>query len=206
MGKYFFIIAEGFGFGFILAAVVGPISILCIRRSIADGFVLGFATGFGAALADALYGGIAAFGLSMISGFLLRFSFFLYLIGGGYLICLGFIIAKKRPTVMVRPGNRVGLFTAAASTFLSTLTNPMTILAFLSLFAVFSIDTTDVFSATQVVLGVFLGSITWWIVLSLFGSFLGSKMDVTVLSWVNRVSGIIIVSFGLVFFVKAFFQ
>jgi len=204
MSTPFFIIAKGFGLGFAIAAVVGPIGILCIRRSITDGFVVGFATGFGAAFADAFYGGIAAFGLSMITDFLLRFSFFLYVVGGGYLIYLGITTAMSKPTLAARTGSGVGLLMVTASTFLLTLTSPVTILAFLSLFVGLGIGTTDIFSAMQLVLGVFLGSTMWWLVLSSFGAFLGSKMNVTVLSWVNRVSGFVIVFFGLVFLVRVF--
>ncbi|MGH7682576.1 MAG: LysE family translocator, partial [Candidatus Eiseniibacteriota bacterium] len=129
------LLLRGIVIGFSIAAPVGPIGVLCIRRTLADGRAAGLATGLGAASADAIYGCLAAFGLTALTSALVGAQTWVRLIGGAFLIYLG---AK---TLLAKPGDRPaqatasGLVSAYASTFLLTLTNPMTILSFVAVFA-----------------------------------------------------------------------
>lgn len=194
------LLIKGFIIGFSIAAPVGPIGVLCIRRTLVNGRLAGLLSGLGAATADAVYGAIAGFGLTVIAGFLLRQQSWLSLGGGLFLCFLGLKTALKQPTERLNStGNRVGLVEAYASTFLLTLTNPATILAFMAIFAGLGVASgpRNYISAALVVLGVFAGSALWWLVLSGSVSLLRSHLSPKRLRWVNRLSGLVITLFGL---------
>src|SRR6185503_6615601 len=130
---------KGMGIGFSIAAPVGPIGVLCIRRSLADGRWIGFVTGLGAASADAAYGCIAGFGLTAISNFLTGQQFWLALFGGAFLCYLGIHTFISKPPPQAATVREDGLFSAYFSTLLLTLTNPATILSFMAVFAGFGL-------------------------------------------------------------------
>ena len=189
---------KGLVIGFSIAAPVGPIGVLCIRRSLADGRWVGLATGLGAATADAAYGCIAAFGLTAISGFLVGQKFWLGLIGGVFLCYLGVRTIVSAPAEQATPAQGEGLFSAYLSTLFLTLTNPMTILSFLAVFAGFGFGTSsNYFAAAVLVAGVFLGSALWWLVLSGGVGLLRSRVTSKWMRAVNRFSGALIFCFGL---------
>ena len=186
---------RGLVIGFSIAAPVGPIGVLCIRRTLADGRAAGFASGLGAATADAVYGCIAAFGLTAVSGILVGQQSWFRLIGGVFLCYLGVRTLLARPAERAASSQGGGLLQAYASTFLLTLTNPMTILSFAAVFAALGVGNGDgsYLSAAAVVAGVFTGSALWWLLLSGGAGTLRSRLDPAKLLWVNRFSGIIII-------------
>src|SRR5690242_13032805 len=126
---------RGLLLGFSIAAPVGPIGVLCIRRTLADGRVVGFVSGLGAATADAFYGAVAGFGLTVISALLIEQRFWLRLIGGGFLLYLGVRTVLARPAERAASAGGKGLAGAYGSTLFLTLTNPLTILSFAAIFA-----------------------------------------------------------------------
>ena len=184
--------------GFSIAAPVGPIGVLCIRRSITDGRLMGFLSGLGAATADATYGLVAAAGLTVVSGFLVRQQFWLGLIGGLFLCWLGVQTFRARPAEQSAPADAQGVLSAYASTFLLTLTNPLTILSFAAMFAGAGLGGAagSVPAASLVVAGVFSGSALWWLLLSFIAGALRGRFDRIWQRWLNRLSGIVIASFG----------
>jgi threonine/homoserine/homoserine lactone efflux protein len=191
---------RGLVIGFSIAAPVGPIGVLCIRRTITEGRASGLISGLGAATADALYGCVAGFGLTVISNLLIRQQHWIRLIGGVFLCYLGlkiFFAAPAKQEVSVKGG---GLASAYASTFILTLTNPLTILSFAAIFAGLGIGSAqaDYLSAGVLVLGVFMGSALWWLILSSGISLFGGRLNTRGLRWVNRVSGLIILGFGVI--------
>ena len=192
---------RGLVIGFSIAAPVGPVGALCIRRTIAYGRVIGFVSGLGAATADGIYGAVAAFGLTVISGALLGASVPLRVVGGAFLVYLGirtFLAMPRRSDD--RPSVR-GIFAAWASTFALTLTNPATILSFLGVFAGLGLASgAGGASAIALVAGVFLGSAAWWLTLSLVVGNFRVRLDEPALRWVNRVSGAVIGLFGVAAF------
>jgi threonine/homoserine/homoserine lactone efflux protein len=200
----FSILLRGLIIGFSIAAPVGPIGVLCIRRTLAEGRLAGFVSGLGAATADAVYGSIAAFGLTLITSFLLQQSFWLRAVGGIFLLYLGIktFISKPEPVVELTnsAGTRQNLFGDYASTFFLTLTNPLTILSFAGIFAGLGLGSNtygNYLSAITLVLGVFFGSATWWFILSGITSLFHKKMSSQLMLWVNRISGAIIILFGI---------
>ncbi len=191
---------RGLIIGFSIAAPIGPIGVLCLRRTLVEGRISGLITGLGAATADMIYGCIAALGLTFISNFLVDQRLWLRLIGGCFLCYLGFKTFYSKPAEQVDLAQGSGFAGVYASTFFLTITNPMTILSFMAIFAGFGIGETggDHLSATDLVLGVFLGSALWWFILSSFVSLFRRKFNAHRLLWVNRTSGIIIIGFGIV--------
>ncbi len=190
---------RGLIIGFSIAAPVGPIGVLCIRRTLAEGKASGLISGLGAATADAIYGFIAGFGLTFISSILIRQQVWFRLIGGLFLCFLGLKTFLARPAELAASAKGNGLLGAYASTFFLTLTNPMTILSFTGIFAGLGVGSAsgNYVSAGFLVLGVFIGSALWWLILSSVVGMISTKVDPHRLRWVNRISGVIITVFGL---------
>jgi threonine/homoserine/homoserine lactone efflux protein len=189
---------KGLLLGFAIAAPVGPIGILCIRRSLADGRSAGLATGLGAATADALYGCVAGFGLAAVSTFLVGQRFWLGLIGGLFLCYLGTRTFFSKPSESAGAGDRKSLIGAYLSTFVLTITNPMTILSFVGAFAAIGLGTSsDYRLATSLVAGVFLGSALWWLLLSGGSALMRKHVGPALMVNLNRASGILIFGLGV---------
>jgi threonine/homoserine/homoserine lactone efflux protein len=199
MMSFFF---KGLLIGFSIAAPVGPIGVLCIRRTLADGRPAGLVSGLGAATADALYGSIAGFGLTMISAFLIDQQTWIRIIGGAFLCYLGLKTFFAKPTDQAALAQGTGMVSAYISTFFLTLTNPMTILSFAAIFAGLGLGAApgDFSSAGVLILGVFCGSAAWWFLLSGGVSLLRRQFSQSAIRWVNRISGLVILSFGILAF------
>jgi threonine/homoserine/homoserine lactone efflux protein len=202
MGLFF----EGIIIGFAIAAPVGPIGVLCIRRTLAEGCASGLVSGLGAATADAIYASVAALGLAFVTNLLVGGESWLRFVGGAVLMFLGARTFLAHQAERAAPAERSGLPGVYASTFFLTLTNPTTILSFAAIFAGLGAGDAsgDVLSAMLLVLGVFLGSAMWWFVLSgtvglllRYERFSAPIQGKAGLRWVNRVSGIVIASFGV---------
>ncbi len=193
---------RGLVIGFSIAAPVGPIGVLCIRRTLADGRASGLVSGLGAASADACYGFVAAFGLTFISTFLIDQKLWLHLLGGGFLCYLGVQTFRAPPAAPAQTSKteNPSLVAAYTSTVFLTLTNPMTIISFAAIFAGLGLAGArgDYAAAAILVVGVFLGSAAWWLLLSGAVALLRSRIDLRALQWVNRISGGVIAAFGLI--------
>lgn len=195
--------------GFSIAAPVGPIGVLCIRRTLADGRAVGIATGLGAASADAVFSSIAGFGLAFLSRFMVDQQTWIRLVGGAFLCYLGFRTLIARPVDMAARAGGGGLAGAYASTFFLTLTNPASIVLFSAIFASLGLFGgagvggtggmgEDKLRPYALVGGVFLGSAAWWLLLSSGVSLFRARFSPAALRWVNLASGIIILLFGIV--------
>ena len=193
------IILQGLVLGFSIAAPVGPVGVLCIRRSMTRGFRSGLVSGLGAASADAVYGTIAAAGLTLVADFLVSQRFWLGLLGGGFLLFLGIKTMLIPPSSQNKEEEKTGMGSDYFSTLLLTLSNPMTIFSFAAIFSGMSAQALPVyrFSAFLLVLGVFLGSALWWLILSGSVGLLRTRVTQAMLVWVNRVSGLVIIGFAI---------
>ena len=199
---------KGLILGFSIAAPVGPIGILCIRKTLQFGRFSGFVSGLGAALADAIYAIIAAFGLTLVADFLLAGQFWFRLLGGGFLLYLGWKTFIAKPNVQSKNVPHTTLFNDFASTFFLTITNPMTILSFLAVFAGLGLSSIegDYAQASVLVIGVFLGSAIWWLTLSEGVTLFRKKVSQHVMIWINRVAGLIIFGFGVAALLATYFN
>jgi threonine/homoserine/homoserine lactone efflux protein len=190
---------KGLLIGFSIAAPVGPIGLLCIQRTIALGRKSGLVSGLGAASADGLYGMVAGFGLTAVSSFLIHWQLWVRLIGGAFLLYLGLKTFFSKSLTSAAISNRRGLLSDYFSTVFLTLTNPMTILSFVAVFAGVGLLSAnrDFVSATTLVAGVVLGSALWWLALSGGVSLFRAKFTSDSLRIVNRLSGAILIVFAI---------
>ncbi|HOX07843.1 MAG TPA: LysE family transporter [Planctomycetota bacterium] len=190
---------KGLAVGAVIAAPVGPIGALCVRRTLAAGRRCGIVSGLGAATADAMYGAVAALGVNCVADFMIRQQAWLGIIGGAFLCCLGVKAFLAKPQEKSPPASRSTLLGYYASTLLLTLTNPLSIIAFVAIFASLGLASAGVsgFSTVVLILGVFLGSAMWWLLLSGSVGVFRGRFNASGLRWVNRISGVIIVCCGL---------
>ncbi|WP_186328121.1 MULTISPECIES: LysE family transporter [Haloferax] len=204
------IFVRGLVLGVSIAAPVGPIGVLCIQRTLSKGRRSGFVSGLGAASADAVYGAIAGFGLAALSSVLLGHRNAIALAGGAILLYIGIRSIRGDPasvesaptteqSAVVSPDSNARTLAADfGSTFLLTLTNPVTILAFVGIFAGLGVGVSgDYLAAAVLVAGVFAGSALWWFVLSAAVDRVRERVTPAVLRRVNQLAGVVIVGFGV---------
>ncbi len=192
-------ILKGIILGFSIAAPVGPIGILCIRRTLQFGRFSGLFSGLGAAVADAMYGIVAAFGLAAVSNFFFTWQLYLHVIGGVVLIYMGIKTFFNKPREQTQIVSHKNLASDFASTFVLTITNPMTILSYIAIFAGLGISdqVANYSNAASLVMGVFFGSLLWWLLLSESVTLFRKKVSQNVMQWINRSAGILIAGFGI---------
>ena len=185
--------------GVAIAVPVGPIGVLCVRRTILYGVVSGLASGLGAAIADTLFGCVAVFGLTAVSDTLLAHQAWLKLSGGAFLCAIGLRSFTTDPKPPARGLNHRSLLSDFISTFLLTLTNPVTILALAAIFAALGVvgDALDGGNTTRLVSGVFVGSSAWWLLLSAIALPIRGRLDPNHLEWVARIAGVLLLASGL---------
>jgi len=192
------LLGRGFVLGFVIAAAVGPISLLVIRRTLGEGRIVGLASGLGVATADATYGGIAAFGLTAVTDVLVGGERILGLLGGLFLVWLAWgTVRSSGATAATVAQRRGGLPGAYLSILGLTLTNPLTILSFAALFAGLGITNRTAVEAGLMTLGVFAGSAAWWIVLTSVVAVLRARLTTGILRAITVISGLLIGGFGL---------
>ena len=196
------ILLKGLILGFLIAAPVGPIGVLCIQRTLTKGRISGFVSGLGAATADAFYGAVAAFGLVVISNVLIEQQFILRLCGGIFLLYTGLKIFYSKPRENSRIESKTNLMTDYISTFFLTITNPITIISFTALFAGIGFMIGNFTTSGFLVVGVFLGSALWWLILSFGIKWIQFNVKNFSLELINKISGIVILIFALVVLVN----
>lgn len=195
-----YLLIEGIMIGLVVAVPVGPLGLLCINRALMLGPVYGLCSGLGIATADAIAAGIVALGITLISGFLTAHQFLLRLVGGIFLCYLGYKILTTKPVTRAPASDVNGLLSAFATTFFLTLSNPVTVLSFVAIYAGWHVPALhgDYRAAATLTTGVFTGSALWWV-----GVFIGvtafhQRLSLRFLFWVHRLSGTVIAGFGIV--------
>jgi threonine/homoserine/homoserine lactone efflux protein len=191
---------KGILIGFFIAAPVGPIGILCIRRTLSGSYALGLFTGLGAAFADTFYGAVAGFSLASVADFIKHNDFYLRFFGAFLLAWIGFTIFRSPPRDTISDkGEKTSLFHGATSAFFLTVSNPITLIVFAAAFAAMGVDPIDdsVSQASALVFGVFVGASTWWLSLSTAVHFMHHVLSDAQLLWINRCSGVMLVGFAV---------
>ena len=191
------LLLKGLVFGFILAATVGPMWVLCLRRTLASGVLVGLASGMGIAVADGFYGAVAAVGLTAISGFLLAHAFWIGLVGAVFLIYLALRTLFAPAPIEAKDEKTLTLSAAFLSTLGLTLTNPPTIRAFAAIFAGLGLAASaDYAAAALIVAAVFAGSALWWVILAFGAGKLRHRLGPRLFRAINIVSGVTILGFA----------
>jgi threonine/homoserine/homoserine lactone efflux protein len=193
------IFLKGILIGFAMAVPVGPIGIMCIRKTLTDGRLRGMMIGLGAATADLLYASVAASGLTVVSNAIATERTWIRLVGGSFLLFLGVRTFYAHPADPKVPANGSGLLSPYLYTVFLTLTNPTTIFAFIAVFATLGLgDELSIVSASTLVIGVFIGSGLWFLFLGSGVIFFRKKLDIVGLRWVNRIAGVLIIISGVI--------
>ncbi len=189
---------KGIVVGMVIAVPVGPVGVLCVRRTFFEGALFGIVSGVGAAAADVIFGIVAGLGLTVVRDWLLGYQEPLGALGGLYLLFIGGRALLRRGREEPQPITGENIAAAFASTFALTITNPITILAFAAIFAKVGFEREGVSlpDVWMLVGGVFLGSLLWWLGLSFGIAALRRFAHMTHISWVNRVSGTVLVLTG----------
>jgi threonine/homoserine/homoserine lactone efflux protein len=194
------VLLRGFVLGFLIAASPGPIFFLCLRRTLARGWVTGLVSGFGVATADGFYAALAAFGIGAVTSALVSERRWLALVGGAALVILGAraLLTMPKSDEPAPSSNRSGLARAYLSTLGLTIANPSTILSFAALVAALGIGLNAGFLPPAIlVLGVFAGSATWWFVLAGIGASFRARVTPRVVQGISTFSGLAIAALGL---------
>jgi len=193
------IFLKGIFIGFAMAVPIGPIGIMCVRKTLTEGRLRGLIIGLGAATADLLYGCVAAFGLTYISNVISTERIWIRLIGGTLLLFLGVRTYRARPADPKLHAHSSGMLGSYFYIVFLTLTNPLTIFAFIAVFAALGLaNEVNIFSGLSLVLGVFIGSGLWFLLLSSGVTLFRKKLDILGLQWVNRIAGILIILSGVI--------
>ena len=193
---------RGLALGLAVAAPVGPMSLLCMRQTLARGFFAGMASGLGVATADGVYGAVAAFGLIAITDALIGQQPWLRVVGGLAMAYLGLGAMRTRPAEAATVASGSGLARSYAATFALTMMNPSTILSFAALFAGLGLGgggaDRDAWTAPSIVAGVFVGSALWWLLVTGGLSVMRTRLSPRVQRVINVAAGLVLVGFGLV--------
>lgn len=197
MGISFFL--KGVVIGIIIATPVGPVGTLCVQRTITEGRINGFLTGLGATTADVIFGFIAAFGLTVVSNFLIDQQEWIRLLGGIIICIIGIRVFFLKAQKKINPTKSPNLFGPFGSAFLIAITNPITIITFAVMFAGFGLMGSDAKfgHASLTVFGVFIGSAFIWLTLWGMSLMFRERFDFVRMTWVNKVAGIVIFIFGI---------
>lgn len=190
---------KGLIIGFLIAAPVGPINVLCVRRTLINGRLAGMASGLGAAAADTVFGAIAAFGVVFIMDLFFAHQTGLGLVGALFLFVLGVRTMLKSPPQLTGGRDPTSLIADFTSTFLLTLTNPITIFSFIGVYIAFGIKADGRIDIGDWLLlfGVFLGSCAWWLLITSAAAYFRTRFTIAGLRWANRIAGIIILGFAI---------
>ena len=198
-------IFEGMIVGFSASVPLGPIGVLCIQRTLQRGRLAGLFSGLGAAVSDTIYAVIAGFSLSFIVAFIEEQIFWIQIFGAVILFLLGAHIYRSNPAVQLRRQRRSksSYLQDFVSTFLLTISNPLALFLFIAFFAGFGVVAPNSGLAGQLVLilGVFLGATTWWLLLTSVVGLFRQAVNLRRLYWINKIAGatiIVLVLVGLV--------
>ncbi|MCC3862205.1 LysE family translocator [Pseudemcibacter aquimaris] len=185
--------------GLVMAAPIGPVNIICIRRALTKGPMNGFTVGTGAAIADGIFGAFAAFGLAGLTAFIEEFNIWFQVVGGSALIIIAVKLWFSHPHVDDVKDTYKDRIKAAVGTFLLTFSNPLTVLGFVAIFIGMGLGEmgNDLVNATLISTGILLGSLSWWFIVSFGAAKLGKGLSDQGLETVNHVSAVIIFLFGI---------
>lgn len=190
-------LGRGLVIGFVIAAAIGPIGLLCIRRTLVEGAAVGAVSGLGAATADAFYASVAAFGLTAVSDAMVGARRPLGVVGGCFLLALAVhALVVRSEAAPDRPPR--SLLSAYATTAGLTIANPATILSFAAAFIGLGLAGHDAATAGALVAGVFSGSATWWVLLAVTVSAFRGKLGAEALRRLAAGSSVLIGLLGIV--------
>lgn len=198
------IFIKGITIGLITGMPLGPIGALCLKTTLTNGALFGLIAGLGSCVADSIYAGIAAMGLTFIARFLARYQHNLRIFGGIILLIFGISIILSKKESEQEISNSKTLLKSFLATFLLAIANPATIFSFLFVFASYGSKNIGHGLAARIILivGVFCGSFFWWVVLVSIVKAFNNKFDLENVSIINKALGSVIVFSGIIFIIS----
>jgi threonine/homoserine/homoserine lactone efflux protein len=198
----FILLIKSLLIGFVVAMPVGPIGVLCIDHSVRGGMRLGVSAGIGAALADGIFGFIGGLGsVAFVSGESDPWEF--KCVGAVLILLLGLKNVFHNRPAKKRLHIKSEILKVFFTTFFLTLTNPLTVLSFAAIFAGVGIvmDEIPKITALYLGIGIFFGSLLWWLSLAFFSSLISKRMNVQNIQVITRISGVLLIIFsGFIFY------
>jgi threonine/homoserine/homoserine lactone efflux protein len=199
----FIVFLKGLAIGYAMALPPGPAGVLCIRKTLASGRTSGMSIGLGAATADTILSGIAAFGVTFVADLIVREQLWLRIGGGMLLLALGirlFLVQQKDPVVPLLEKTWLGSY---VSVILLGLTNPMTVFSFFAVIAAFGLgQSMTLLNGGLVVAGIFAGSSLWFLTLSYLATSFRARLESGGFQWVNRIAAFLIIVCAVAAFVS----
>ena len=192
------LLIQGMIVGLTLAVPIGPISLVCIHRTVANGRLHGIFSGLGVATSDSFYAAVAFLGLTAVSGLIIGHQMVFRLVAGIALVLVGIQVFRSIPTAIRNDANPESYVRDYLSLLAIAAANPLTIIFFITILPGFGVVAhgTTLIAAVPFVAGVFLGSAIWWIILCGSLGSVRSRLSVDNLKWINQISGILITCFG----------
>jgi len=191
--------------GLAVSIPLGPLGILCIQRTVNKNWKSGIFSGIGIATADTVYAFVAGFGLSIIIDFIRTYELYFKLVGFFVLILLGIYIFRSNPTKQIQDYKRRGSshLQDFLTTFLVTLSNPLSVFVFIAIFTGYSIvlQFSQPLEALLTFGGIFIGGSLWWIIITGFANLFRHKFTINTLYWANRIIGLGVIVVAVAFFI-----
>ncbi|OGB83355.1 hypothetical protein A3F66_00645 [candidate division TM6 bacterium RIFCSPHIGHO2_12_FULL_32_22] len=188
---------KGIAVGLIISIPIGPMAIICIRRSLQQGFLHGFATSIGIAIGDCIYASLAGFSVDFVTEQVKEHQHFLHLFGGIVILILGIIFILSDSQESPKINHAASLIKTIYTAILLTISNPVNLLAFVALFSWIKVTETNIVDTMLMVSGVFVSAIVWFTILSLTAVLLRTKLTPKMLHRMNKITGALIILLGI---------
>lgn len=191
--------------GLAVSIPLGPLGILCIQRTVNKNWKSGIFSGIGIAMADTVYAFVAGFSLSIIVDFIRTYELYFKLVGFFVLLLLGIYIFRSNPTKQIQDYQRKGSshLQDFLTTFLVTLSNPLSVFVFIAIFTGYSIvlQFSQPLEALLMIGGIFMGGSLWWFIITGFANLFRHKFTINTLYWANRIIGLGVIVIAIAFFI-----
>ncbi|MCK9641102.1 MAG: LysE family translocator [Prolixibacteraceae bacterium] len=191
--------------GLAVSIPLGPLGILCIQRTVNKNWKSGIFSGIGIATADTVYALVAGFGLSIIIDFIRAYELYFKLVGFFVLLLLGIYIFRSNPTKQIQDYKRRGSshLQDFLTTFLVTLSNPLSVFVFMAIFTGYSIvlQFSRPLEALLTFGGIFIGGSLWWFIITGFANLFRHKLTISTLYWANKIIGLGVILVAVAFFI-----
>jgi len=202
----FSLLWEGFLIGIAVSVPLGPLGMLCIKRTVNKNWKSGFLSGLGIAASDVIYAIVAGFSLTIIINFITTYEIYFKILGASMVVLLGLYIFMSNPAKDIQKFQRKGTsyLQDFLTAFLLTVTNPLSVFVFIAIFTSYSLvlQLSQLFEALLIIGGIFVGGATWWFVLTGLAHLFRHKLTINTLWWANKIIGlsVILIAVGLFIF------
>ena len=206
----FSLLWEGFIIGIAVSVPLGPLGMLCIKRTVNKNWKSGFLSGLGIAASDVIYAIIAGFSLTIIINFIRSYEIYFKILGASMVVLLGLYIFFSNPAKDIQKYRRKGnsYLQDFLTAFLLTITNPLSVFVFVAIFTSYSLvlELSQLFEALLIIGGIFIGGATWWFILTGLANLFKHKLTISTLWWANKIIGLSVIMIAVGLFIYLLFK